>query len=708
MNILYVLILGHFLNASPRLDALSQQKQAELNLNWKDCIQLAQQNSVKNSDMRAWILVSGMRCSRKLPSPQSLSAIKKFFKLVESDQTLFDLPIQRKWVLDEYIRVWLYLLNSSGLHAPKDISYMGEQVFEVAKLIDRHEPDIDSSLREKWVSETTLWIRKVIPKYEVGFLTRFQKQKQKARILQLLQIEVSQPPGQSLTPAVGSKELVAASLSEEEKLYQRWISAVQTKDELTVYIEGTELLISYPQGKFNKVVFEKIVELSVDPSANSKSADILSRLDSDRWSELLRQVFRKGSYVNAARLWETGNSNVTGKKDYLKYVIPAARALVITGQYARVLSALQPVISSYRYSEDWSEAVFVLALAHIRLQNWDQAIAQFENLLKEPEAEKYWVPSYYWMIRCMEEVKSPRLETVKKEFLAKFPYTYYALALNLEMNQGNLKLADSSSTDRTDEFLDQVSWTPAKIKRMKHIYDAGWRGELYAEVKSISAPFASNIWVQRVADIGLFPLAIRSFQDLPETQRSLSALKATFPIDIYKNEVENPSKEYNLSKYIVLGLIRQESAFDPWAVSVSNAMGLMQLIPSTGNEVAQQLGVKNFDVDIDLFIPRTNVRMGSYYFSRVLQKFNKYIPYAIASYNAGPERVNQFLTAKGMLNGSSAVWPKSGPWEDLWMDEFPLSETSFYVKAVLRNAILFQYFYGENKWSNPLWSSWLQ
>lgn len=114
-----------------------------------------------------------------------------------------------------------------------------------------------------------------------------------------------------------------------------------------------------------------------------------------------------------------------------------------------------------------------------------------------------------------------------------------------------------------------------------------------------------------------------------------SASPAAFPISSAKdlNEVVNEaSGRYQLDPDLVNSVIKAESGFHVRAVSPKGAQGLMQLMPGT----ASQLGVPN------VFDPRANVEGGTKYLRELMERYNFDIPKALAAYNAGPQRVEQF------------------------------------------------------------------
>jgi hypothetical protein len=101
---------------------------------------------------------------------------------------------------------------------------------------------------------------------------------------------------------------------------------------------------------------------------------------------------------------------------------------------------------------------------------------------------------------------------------------------------------------------------------------------------------------------------------------------------LYRDLVEAAAKKYNMDADLIASVIAVESNFDPKAVSRKNARGLMQLLPET----AAQLGVKNIDD------PAENIDAGTRYLRDLLQKYNNDLALALAAYNAGPEKVQQY------------------------------------------------------------------
>jgi soluble lytic murein transglycosylase len=102
--------------------------------------------------------------------------------------------------------------------------------------------------------------------------------------------------------------------------------------------------------------------------------------------------------------------------------------------------------------------------------------------------------------------------------------------------------------------------------------------------------------------------------------------------------IKTESAKNGLDPYLVASLIRQESEFNPGAISYANAYGLMQLLPSTGKALAREEGMAHFET-YQLLDPETNIRLGTRNLRHLIDRFGGVQEYALAAYNAGEERV---------------------------------------------------------------------
>jgi soluble lytic murein transglycosylase len=154
-------------------------------------------------------------------------------------------------------------------------------------------------------------------------------------------------------------------------------------------------------------------------------------------------------------------------------------------------------------------------------------------------------------------------------------------------------------------------------------------------------------------------------------------LALRFPLSYQEQALSNASRQ-SLDPAVVLSVIRQESMLDSKAESPVGAKGLMQVMPKTGRQIAREIQ-QNLETDSLLFDPGTNIQLGTYYFKKLLQRFNGHVALAAAAYNAGPARV-----AKWLPNGNAMP-------ADIWIETIPFRETRKYVASVLFYSIIYQY-----------------
>jgi len=155
--------------------------------------------------------------------------------------------------------------------------------------------------------------------------------------------------------------------------------------------------------------------------------------------------------------------------------------------------------------------------------------------------------------------------------------------------------------------------------------------------------------------------------------------RLAFPLP-YRHSIETYARERALDPYLIAALIRQESEFNPKAVSRSNARGLTQVLPGTGRELSRKLKIPRFRTAM-LFSPDTNVNIGTYYLRALVDQLHGQWEPALASYNAGKSRVTGWLSAGNFQEPAEFV------------ENIPFSETRQYVQTVLRNAEVYRRLY---------------
>jgi soluble lytic murein transglycosylase len=152
-----------------------------------------------------------------------------------------------------------------------------------------------------------------------------------------------------------------------------------------------------------------------------------------------------------------------------------------------------------------------------------------------------------------------------------------------------------------------------------------------------------------------------------------------FPLP-YRGDLEHSAKEVGIDPFLLAGLIRQESEFDPQALSPAKAYGLTQVLPVTGRQYAKRAGIQKFTNRL-LFQPTTNLKIGAAIFRGMLDNNSGQVEQTLAAYNAGPAR--------------SVEWWGWNQYREPaeFVESIPFTETRDYVQAVLRNADTYRRLY---------------
>ena len=160
--------------------------------------------------------------------------------------------------------------------------------------------------------------------------------------------------------------------------------------------------------------------------------------------------------------------------------------------------------------------------------------------------------------------------------------------------------------------------------------------------------------------------------------RRLATVLYPFP---YKEIVYSEALEYGADPILLAALIRQESAFTAAIRSPVGAVGLMQVMPATGAEVARGAGLGSF-TESSLETPEINLHLGTRYLLEMENRFGEVgLPLVLSAYNAGPTRARRW---RSLLRS-----------EDLlrFTERIPFEETRGYVKNVVRNIHIYKFLY---------------
>lgn len=165
----------------------------------------------------------------------------------------------------------------------------------------------------------------------------------------------------------------------------------------------------------------------------------------------------------------------------------------------------------------------------------------------------------------------------------------------------------------------------------------------------------------------------------------LSGVSILFPLD-YLDYINKYSKEYDIDPFLVSAIINVESKYKKDAISSKEARGLMQIGPTTGKWASEELNIENYNENM-LFIPETNIKIGTWYLSKLRKEFGANIDLILAAYNAGSGNVQKWRL--------DSIYSKDG----INLDNIPFKETAQYLVKVKSNLKVYNIVYN-NKLSN--------
>lgn len=282
----------------------------------------------------------------------------------------------------------------------------------------------------------------------------------------------------------------------------------------------------------------------------------------------------------------------------------------------------------------------------------------------------------YWAGRAAEQLGQQDLAVQWFGIAAQNQTVYYGQLAAAELSLGNTLPASPPPTITTEDKALFDANELVQAARLLHA--ANMRSEtsqfIQAFVAANKTPKAYMYGAQLAAELKHYHDAIRISKDA--TSEGLFLTAQSYPL------ITDRLKGIDTEWALVHSIIRQESMFDYTAQSPAGALGMMQVMPATGAEVARKLGVGH-QTSWLLSNPNHNIRLGSAYLDQMLDRFGGSYVLTIASYNAGPGRVGGWLETFGD--------PRTGGMDMIdWIEMIPVSETRNYVQRVLENVYVYR------------------
>jgi soluble lytic murein transglycosylase len=290
-------------------------------------------------------------------------------------------------------------------------------------------------------------------------------------------------------------------------------------------------------------------------------------------------------------------------------------------------------------------------------------------------------PNQYYASQARERLRSlgsgPAANSVASQFLKTVAFPQRARTVSFQ-----LEAAAAARVERA-HLLASAGLDDFAAGELRFGAQSGEQPQMMAmELASLSSqtkPDQAIRYIKRYASGYMF---------LPLDSAPREFWTIAFPLP-YRQDLERYAKQNDLDVFLMAALIRQESEFDPKAVSRADARGLAQIMPATGRELSRRLKVPRFTV-ASLFQPATNLQLGTFYLKSLTNQTGGNVEAALAAYDAGLTR------ARAWLGWGEFREPAE------FVETVPFSETRNYVQTVLRNADVYRRLYGSEIAATPV------
>ncbi|MBA7533155.1 Cell division coordinator CpoB [subsurface metagenome] len=357
------------------------------------------------------------------------------------------------------------------------------------------------------------------------------------------------------------------------------------------------------------------------------------------------------------------------------------------------ISLWRELISKYPNSYESMTSLWNLARHYSNNNSYSEALDYYRELSERFSQSRLGDDALYWKGKILENIGSEEEAKIAYEKLIReYPLSYYTERI-IEQ-RSDISFVWPVSVSKKEDFINLEEF----LKKYDKIEGKGQlsllKAELFEEISFYQESIvelretlnhnSGNIFLlfrlsnlckkNKDYNVSLNYSEIifnylednHQLEDLP-----LELWESLYPL-YYEDVIRERALEYEIDPLLVLAMIREESRFNPWNESVAGARGLMQIIFSTGEWIAQKLNVEDFNDEM-LFDPEVNIDLGCWYIDYLKERFSNDSVLVISGYNAGP--------------GTTSKWLKQYDRSDLdnFVENVPYSETREHIKKVIKS-----------------------
>ena len=452
-------------------------------------------------------------------------------------------------------------------------------------------------------------------------------------------------------------------------------------------IEAAQRLMGKLSPPQQALVHARIALIRGEPTAERLVKQVPKKLQHDEGLLYNRTKWKRQRQKEGAHAYLLAHPHLKKSPHaafWIKERIALARELLQRNHYKTAYQLVSD--TGVSNGVDYAEAEWLAGwLSLTFLKDSKSAVKHFTTLYKNVLTPLSKSRAAYWAGQAWQDQKNQ--EKAQEWFMkaTQYPSTYYGqLAHRKQTHQSNSKKPSQKSTSKTPPGH-KVPLHEAPHKAADQAaFEQNHHPEIVKLLAASNQEAALKMYLAHLAD--LLPtkeqclLLISTLEQhapnlVIDTIKKMSKkgeflIPAAYPVILL-------DKQPAIDPALTHAIIRQESCFDPKAISPVGARGLMQLMVATAKEVGRKMRVTFSNKDL-LEKPKLNVFLGQAYFKRLLDAYDGSLVLALAAYNGGPHNVRKWIKDQGDPRNPSVN-------VDHWIERIPFKETRNYIQRVLEN-----------------------
>lgn len=475
-------------------------------------------------------------------------------------------------------------------------------------------------------------------------------------------------------------------------------------------------LVQYYQGNWKSAINE-LTPLSKNSDVKMKGRALYYIAQSNKSRKWYNTATKNYNYVIAL-----GN-----KTEYLTRAhYQSAQCYKLKGSLTTAVKRLENFVKTYPWSELVDNALYDIAQIHERREKpelalnaysrlidvapgsdyadwaawrigwerfdrkqYEESYKAFKGLKENFPGNRYAMGAHFWMAKIRERQNKPEIAKEIYEEVAKARYWYYSARAKEILN---FKTSELEPKAIQDEKLPKKEACPENLPilmKLRLYEDAVYQlthyiqqnrhaaKECYFALVTCYEAMEKYDKAREVADNALMSPAFQN-----QATGDLAKLrKFLYPLH-YQYLVEKYAEKYEVNAALIYAMILEESRYRSDAISWAGAIGLMQIMPSTGRELARQLNIRRFRTSM-LKDPEINIRMGTKYIGYLNSIFDDNAMLVSGAYNGGPGRMKRWLDSKNIKD------------IDEFVEKITIRETRLHIKKVINSYDNYVEIYGQ-------------